>query len=169
MNISYYQTPSLYDLTRQLAQLLSSSGKSCSVAESCTGGMIGATLTSVPGSSIWFFGGIIAYDNDVKMRILGVPETILAEKGAVSAETVEIMAKEAADLIETDCAIAVSGIAGPGGGTEDKPVGLVFIGIYFGGKSVSFRHQFEGDREEVRSTTVAAALQHMIDCLNQTA
>lgn len=169
MNISDHKSSSLYDLARQLGELLVSSGKTCSIAESCTGGMIGATFTSVPGSSNWFRGGIIAYDNDVKIRILGVPERILAEKGAVSPETVENMAKGAAELIVTDLAVAVSGIAGPGGGTKEKPAGLVYIGLYLDGRSFSFRHLFEGDRDQVRNATVAAALRHLVDHLHQVA
>lgn len=138
----------------------------CAVAESCTGGMIGAALTAVAGSSEWFRGGVIAYDNIVKMNLLGVPEPVLHTQGAVSAETVAAMALGAAKLFAVDCAVAVSGIAGPGGGTAEKPVGLVYIGTFVAGITTTSRHVFPGDRSAVREATVATALQELIDRLN---
>jgi len=161
MEISDFTDKSVHSLTKQLGKKLSAAGKVCAVAESCTGGMIGATLTAIPGSSTWFHGGIIAYDNRVKKKVLGVPENILDKQGAVSAETVTAMAAGAAKLISCEYAVAVSGIAGPGGGTDEKPVGLVYIGIYFQGQTVSFRHMFKGNREAVRKATVITALQHL--------
>ena len=135
----------------------------CAVAESCTGGMVGAAITSVAGSSDWFRGGVIAYSNDVKIRLLGVPEQVLVKHGAVSADTVAAMALGAAKLLEADCTVAVSGVAGPGGGTDEKPVGLVFIGVFVCGTIATFRHLFAGDRAAVRGAAAAAALQHLID------
>lgn len=161
MDTSDTQNNLAKQIALQLGERLISIEKTCAVAESCTGGMIGAALTAIPGSSRWFHGGIIAYDNKVKQQILGVSKTTLEAEGAVSSRTVEAMAAGAAKLIESEYAVAVSGIAGPGGGTDDKPVGLVYIGVYYRGETVSFRHLFEGPREAVRNATVRAALEHL--------
>ncbi len=148
-----------------LGGLLAKRKLSVSVAESCTGGMIGAALTSVPGSSAWFRGGVIAYANTVKQRLLGVPSSILDKKGAVSAETVEAMARGAQRLFATDCALAVSGVAGPGGGTKEKPVGLVYVGLACGKKVRSFEYRFRGDRREIRERAVREAIKMMIETM----
>jgi PncC family amidohydrolase len=111
-----------------LAAALTARHWTLATAESCTGGLIGAAITDLPGASAYFLGGIIAYDNRIKNQLLGVPETILAAHGAVSAQTVEAMAAGARRQLSADCAIAVSGVAGPDGGTPEKPVGLVYIG-----------------------------------------
>jgi PncC family amidohydrolase len=131
---------------------------SVSVAESCTGGMVGAALTSVSGSSAYFAGGIVAYTNEIKRRVLGVFETVLKKKGAVSADCVESMALGAQKLFRTECSIAVSGIAGPGGGTKKKPVGLVYVGIAAGKNVKSYRYLFKGNRAAVRKQATLAAL-----------
>ena len=161
-NINYFPRmitdASLITLSEDLGRHLRRLHLTCSVAESCTGGLIGAAITSVAGSSEWFAGGVIAYSNDIKMRLLGVPEQVLTQCGAVSAETVSAMAEGAARLLQTDCAIAVSGIAGPGGGTEEKPVGLVFIGIRVKDETKSFRYIFPGDRSTVRNQTADTAI-----------
>jgi PncC family amidohydrolase len=149
-----------------VGRLLIARKLSCAVAESCTGGMIGAAITSVAGSSGWFRGGVIAYSNEVKMRLLGVPEQVLAEHGAVSAETVTAMAEGVAKLLGADCSVSVSGIAGPGGGSDAKPVGLVYIGIFMDGKTSVFRHKFAGERAAVRNTAAVAALQHLFEHLS---
>ncbi|MBN1306642.1 MAG: CinA family protein [Chitinispirillaceae bacterium] len=140
--------------------------RTCAVAESCTGGLIGAAITAIAGSSAYFRGGVIAYANDVKIRLLGVPERVLAAKGAVSAETVAAMAAGVAKLLEADCAVSVSGIAGPGGGSHEKPAGLVYIGTFTTAAVASFRHLFTGERAAVRHAAATAALQHLIDQLN---
>ncbi len=129
-----------------------------STAESCTGGMIGAAITATPGSSAWFRGGIIAYENRIKQSLLDVPGETLEKHGAVSRETVAAMVSGAANKLGTDCAIAVSGIAGPDGGTAEKPVGLVYIGIYCEGDVTVEKNVFSGDREEVRLQTVEKGL-----------
>jgi PncC family amidohydrolase len=161
-NINYFSCmiteASLITLSEDLGRRLHQSHLTCAVAESCTGGLIGAAITSIAGSSEWFGGGVIAYSNDIKMRLLGVPEQVLTRHGAVSAETVSAMAEGAARLMQTDCAIAVSGIAGPGGGTEEKPVGLIFIGIRVNGETKSFRYIFPGDRSTVRNQTAGTAI-----------
>lgn len=135
-------------------------------AESCTGGLIGAAVTAVAGSSAWFKGGIIAYNNAVKTNLLDVGGDVLDACGAVSEEAVRAMAQGAARILKTDCAIAVSGIAGPGGGTKDKPVGLVYIGVYCKGTTMIVRNRFLGDREEVREQAVAAGLRSLITMLS---
>ncbi len=165
MNKGNFSYTSAVSLATELGRLLNDRKLTCAVAESCTGGMIGASITAVAGSSAYFRGGVIAYGNEVKMRLLGVPEQVLAEYGAVSAETVAAMASGAAKLLGADCAVSVSGIAGPGGGTDEKPVGLVYIGVIVCGAIATFRHQFEGDRETVRYTATVTALKHLIDHL----
>lgn len=110
-----------------VGNLLREKNLTVSTAESCTGGHIAARITSIPGSSEYFLGGIVAYSNDVKMRLLQVSEDTLEKQGAVSEQTVIEMVKGAMNALKTDCAVATSGIAGPGGGTKEKPVGTVWI------------------------------------------
>jgi PncC family amidohydrolase len=145
----------------KLLSLLSKKKLIISTAESCTGGLIGAAITAVPGASEFFMGGCIAYDNRIKEKLLGVPPDMIEKYGAVSSQTVEAMAVGAARLFETDCAVSVSGIAGPGGGTPQKPVGLVYIGIFIKDRTHSFEHRFTGDRECIRKLTTDAALDHL--------
>lgn len=138
-----------------------------SIAESCTGGMIGAMITAIPGSSKVFFGGVIAYSNQVKQTLLGVPGEILLTYGAVSTQTVECMAQGVRRLMNTTCALSISGIAGPDGGTPEKPVGLVFIGISHRDRCVSFRHLFSGERDGIRRQGAETALKHLLDELEK--
>jgi len=139
-----------------------------STAESCTGGLIGAYLTEISGASAVYFGGIIAYDNSIKERILGVPEEILKSHGAVSAPTVEYMAASVCRNYQTNIGISVSGVAGPGGGTPEKPVGLVYIGVAQENSQASYRHLFSGSRREVREKTVVHALNYVLELLQST-
>jgi len=134
-------------------------------AESCTGGMIGSVITSKPGSSKFFMGGIIAYDDSIKQSVLGVSRDILIKYGAVSRETVIAMAEGAKRLLRTDCVIAVSGIAGPDGGSIEKPVGLVWFAVLTPDDVDVFRSRFSGGRECVRKKTVAKALQKLNELL----
>jgi PncC family amidohydrolase len=150
-------------LAKRLGRLCVEKKLTLSVAESCTGGMIGAAITAVPGSSAYFSGGVVSYRNEMKHNVLGVPKLVLEKNGAVSAETVTAMVKGVRRLCKTDCAIAVSGIAGPDGGTKKKPVGLVYIGIGSGKKVRSFKYYFKGDRQEIRRQTVEKALERMIE------
>ena len=129
-----------------------------SVAESCTSGMIGAAMTDQPGSSGFFRGGILAYADQVKTAQLGVPEDLLRDKGAVSQETVLYMAAGCRQRIGTDYAVAVSGVSGPGGGTQDKPVGTTWIGIATPEAVFARKYRFPADRERNRLLTVAAAV-----------
>jgi len=134
-----------------------------SIAESCTGGMLGAAITAISGSSEYFKGGVIAYANEIKENLIHVPKDLLETKGAVSAEVVEVMARGVAELCKTQCGIAVSGIAGPDGGTDEKPVGLVFIGYYMAGATVIDTCRFSGNRESIRRQAVEAGLTRMIE------
>jgi nicotinamide-nucleotide amidase len=163
MNLDTTFDTQLAALSQELGRHLQKRQLTCAVAESCTGGLVGAAITSVAGSSGWFRGGVIAYSNEVKMRLLGVPEQILAEHGAVSAETVAAMAEGAAWLLQADCAIAVSGIAGPGGDSAEKPVGLVFIGIRANGATSGHRYVFTGDRDAVRHAATTAGLRLLLE------
>lgn len=136
-------------------------GLSLAAAESCTGGLVAAGLTSVPGSSEVFRGGVVAYDDQVKAGELAVPQGILATHGAVSAETAEAMAVGARSELGADVAVSVTGIAGPGGGSPEKPVGLVFLHAQGPDGDKSLEIQFSGDREAVRRRATAAAL-HLV-------
>ena len=134
-------------LAEELGKLLLEKGLTLSTAESCTGGGIASVITSISGSSEYFKGGIVAYANEVKTALLGVSETTLEKHGAVSEETVLEMAKGAMKSMKTSCAIATSGIAGPGGGSEDKPVGTVWIGVSSQMGTEAFRLVSKGDRK----------------------
>jgi nicotinamide-nucleotide amidase len=133
-------------------------GLTIATAESCTGGLVAARLTRVPGSSESFVGGIVAYANQVKTAELGVPEALLAEHGAVSAEVAEAMAEGARRRLGAAVAVAVTGIAGPGGGTEEKPVGLVHIHVSGPDGSRARTLDVPGDREQIRARAAVTAL-----------
>jgi nicotinamide-nucleotide amidase len=128
------------------------------VAESCTGGLLGHRLTSVPGSSAYFDRGVLVYSNQAKQDLLGVPEAILREHGAVSAPCAEAMARGMARIGATDCALAVTGIAGPAGGTPTKPVGTVFIGLAVGDHVAARGFLFQGDRASIKWQSAQMAL-----------
>jgi PncC family amidohydrolase len=151
----------------RLFELLKSQRFTVAVAESCTGGLLGGCVTSAAGASAYFRGGVIAYDNGIKRDILGVRSDILERFGAVSAPVVEAMAGGAAKLFGCDCAMSVSGIAGPGGGTEEKPVGLVFVGAFCRGAALSRKFIFSGDREAVRNRSVATAIGFLVEALEE--
>jgi nicotinamide-nucleotide amidase len=139
-------------------ELLRERGLTLATAESCTGGLVGARLTDVAGSSAVFVGGVIPYSNAAKQTQLGVPAGVLAEFGAVSAEVAAAMAHGARDRLDADVAVAVTGIAGPGGGTEDKPVGLVYVHAAGPMGERELRLDFPGDRETIRGRATVAAL-----------
>jgi len=141
-----------------VGKLLREKGLTLAVAESCTGGLLGMRLTEVPGSSDYFRGGVIAYSNAVKEAVLGVPRAILEEKGAVSPECARAMAEGARRLLGADLALAITGIAGPTGGTPEKPVGLVYIALAHPGGVEVERHEFRGSRQGVRWSASEAAL-----------
>jgi len=149
----------------QIGDLLRQRGWKVAVAESCTGGLIGHRITNVAGSSDYFNGGIIAYAYEAKVKLLGVSWETLKTYGAVSRETVLEMAEGARRSLETDIAISVSGIAGPGGGLANKPVGTVWIGLAApDGKWARLFH-FPGEREQNKAAAAEAALALLLDYL----
>ena len=153
------------NLSKTLGKILVEKKMRLAVAESCTGGMIGSTITDVAGASRYFLGGVITYNNRIKSSILGVSLKTLNNYGAVSSQTVTAMAYAVQKLMKADCSIAVSGIAGPGGGTSEKPVGLVFIGISVRNVVKIFRRRFKGTRENIRKMTVKESLRLLIQLL----
>lgn len=138
-------------------------GKTLVTAESLTGGGIGAALTSVPGSSEVYKGGIISYTNWVKENLLGVPSDVLETHGAVSAPVAQAMAEGVRDRLQADVAVSVTGLAGPGGDEFGNPVGTVFIGYADGSKTAVVHCRFFGDREEIRRQTVETALKMILN------
>lgn len=158
-------TADTVSLAAELIRALRDRKGTVAVAESCTGGMIGAALTAVPGSSAVFLGGVISYANSVKRDLVGVPQELLERFGAVSAEVAGAMAEGVRRLTGATCAVAVSGVAGPDGGTAEKPVGLVWVGVAAGLGTATFEHRFAGGRAEVRRQAVDAALRHVLDSL----
>ncbi len=134
-----------------------------STAESCTGGLLSKLLTDVPGSSEVFMGGVVAYDNSVKKRLLDVPEKLLKSYGAVSFECAAAMAGGLKSSIPSDLHVSITGIAGPGGGTKEKPVGMVFIGIAVKKRTTVFRCFFRGARETIRKSSARKALELILE------
>lgn len=160
----------LNTLSRTLGERLLARGELMGTAESCTGGMIAKLCTDIAGSSGWFERGIVSYSNAAKQDLLGVPEATIATFGAVSSATVIAMADGLRARAPLAWTLAVSGIAGPGGAVEGKPVGTVFIAWAGPGiASSSSRFQFEGDRDAVRRLTAEAALQGLLDLLEAAA
>lgn len=149
-----------------LGAALSASGKTLAVAESCTGGLLGGAVTSIPGSSLYFSGGVVAYGNSAKISLLGVPPDLIAARGAVSREVALAMAEGVLSLFRADLAVAVTGVAGPGGGSRGKPAGTVWVAVVApGGVRCAHRFRFPGDREAVRRETVRVSLGAAIDVL----
>jgi nicotinamide-nucleotide amidase len=141
-------------------------GLTIATAESCTGGLVAGCLTEIPGSSDVVECGFVTYSDTAKTEMLGVPARLIAERGAVSAEVAVAMVRGALDRSKADAAVALTGVAGPGGGTAEKPVGLVHFGaIRRGGAARARREVFAGDRTEVRLDSVAAALEMLDDLL----
>ena len=141
-----------------IGRMLAGRGKTVSAAESCTGGLISSLFTSIPGSSEYYLGSVTSYANSVKAGVLGVPEEIIAEHGAVSEECVRAMAEGVRKLTGSDFSVATSGIAGPGGGSETKPVGLVWIAVSSEEGTDAFRFVFRGDRKRNIDRFAANAL-----------
>ena len=157
----------LDSLEIHLGKLLSESGLTISVAESFTGGMIGDLITNAPGSSVYFQGGVIAYANEVKMEILGVSEETLIKYGAVSKQTVLEMARGVRAALNTDIGISSSGIAGPDGGSEEKPVGTVWIGLSALQMEDAELFMFSGDRLQIKEQAAQAAIQRVVDLFGE--
>lgn len=152
-------------LDGKIAGLFRNSGLTLAVAESCSGGLIAKRITDIPGSSEYFILGVVTYANSAKERVLGVPGELLAKYGAVSSEVAAAMAEGVRTLSGSHIAIATTGIAGPDGGTAEKPVGTVFIAIASAAGCEVFRHRFAGNRERVREATAEAALMLLLDRL----
>jgi len=166
--------PEVFALAQQVAERLRQRGQSLAVAESCTGGLLGAALTDVPGSSAYFLGGIISYADRVKVDLLRVPEPTLRQHGAVSEQTAAAMAEGVRQLLRADIGVSITGVAGPDA-EESKPAGLTFIGMAApalpsprgGGKSTAVTHRFQwnGDRWDNRRRSVIAALELLVRAL----
>lgn len=155
------------DLMSDLFTRLKDKGWMMTTAESCTGGLIAAAITAVPGSSAVFDRGFVTYSNESKIEMLGVGEDTLKDHGAVSEQTAKEMAAGALRKSRAHVVVAVTGIAGPDGGSADKPVGLVYIGYGLrGGDVKAAKHNFTGPRESVREQTAAAALNYALSLLD---
>lgn len=162
---NYIETNNMAE-NESLVMLLKSRGKTVSTAESCTGGMIAEMITDVRGSSEIFYGSVVSYDNSIKENVLSVPHNILKEHGAVSYETAKAMAEGVIGVMKTDYSVAVTGIAGPDGGSAEKPVGTVFIAVSNGKETRVEKYLFKGDRQTVRKRTAARALFNLISFIN---
>lgn len=150
-----YDNESLEEVT---GNLLRRKKLSLAVAESCTGGMLGETLTTVPGSSDYFKGGIISYDGEIKEKLLGVPHTLLTRFGEVSEPVAKAMAEGVRKKCNSDIGLSITGIAGPAGGSKEKPVGLVYIGLADAGQTLVQKHYFHNGRQAIRLRSVRRAL-----------
>jgi nicotinamide-nucleotide amidase len=158
----------MLDLVEKLGKLLTDRHLMLAVAESCTGGLLSATITHKAGASAFYDRGFITYSNDAKTDILGVPKTLIDMNGAVSAQVAEAMARGALRHSNAHLAIAITGIAGPDGGTEKKPVGTIYFGYALRGGSVgSVHYTFTGTRAEIQSQAALTALKDMIDILER--
>lgn len=150
-------------LPSRLVRELLDRGLQAATAESCTGGLVAAALTDVPGVSACYLGGVVSYANSVKEGVLGVPASVLETVGAVSSECAEAMARGVREKLGADLAVSTTGIAGPGGGTAAKPVGLVYFGVATATGARSVRHVFAGDRAAVRAQAAETALSLLLE------
>lgn len=148
----------VHGVAERLVALLDACGMTCATAESCTGGGIGSAITAIPGSSAVYLGGVVSYANEVKSGVLGVKKETLSAFGAVSSETAAEMAAGALRLTGADIAVSVTGVAGPGGGTAEKPVGLVWFGIAAGSDVRTEKALFAGNRAHIREQAAVHAL-----------
>lgn len=152
------------EISQSIGEILRERNETMSTAESCTGGNIAASITAIAGSSDYFKGSIVAYSNEIKMKLLHVKETTLQKHGAVSEETVIEMAKGAMKSLNTDCAVTTSGIAGPGGGSKEKPVGTVWIAATYKNRTLTQKQESDKGREEniLKATKNALLLLHKL-------
>jgi nicotinamide-nucleotide amidase len=157
--------PNTHSLCEQLAQALQARGWMLATAESCTGGLIAATCTELAGSSAWFERGFVTYSNAAKSELLGVDAALIAEHGAVSEPVARAMAQGALTHSRAQLAVAVTGIAGPSGGSPAKPVGTVWLAWATAHSCTSAMFCFEGDRQAVRQASVLQALYGLLDVL----
>lgn len=150
---------------KKIKEICIEEGLTLSAAESCTGGMFSDVLTNSPGASNYFMGGVIAYNNDVKINILHVPFDVIYTYGAVSGKTALAMAKGVKKLFDTDIGVGITGICGPTGGTTAKPVGLVFVGAVYEDKEVIKEFHFDGNRIEVKKGAVEETMTTLLELL----
>ena len=155
----------MHEVAEAVVKKLKDAGMTVTTVESCTGGLLSATLVDVSGASDVFYQGVVTYANEAKVRLVGVKEATLQAHGAVSEETAREMAEGGAKAANADAALSVTGIAGPGGGTKEKPVGLVYIGCCVNGKTIVKKNIFKGNRREVREQSVETALKLLLECL----
>ncbi|MBI4753147.1 CinA family protein [Candidatus Desantisbacteria bacterium] len=154
------------DIEMEIGRLLTIKGLTLSIAESCTGGMICSRITDVPGSSMYFAGGVIAYSNKIKVQMLGVKQEALDAHGAVSAQIAIEMAKGVRERYETNIGLAVTGIAGPGGGSLQKPVGLVYLSLEPPtGETICKKCKFIGERKDIRIQSTQVMLEMLLEYL----
>lgn len=147
---------------QKIAKILSQSKKTLAIAESCTGGLLANRLTDIPGSSAFFWLGIIAYDNKAKTKLLKIPSVIIKKHGAVSLEVARLMAQNVRKILRTDLGIGITGIAGPTGGTRTKPVGLVFIAVASKQKALAHQFIFKGSRSAIKAQASQKAMELLI-------
>jgi nicotinamide-nucleotide amidase len=153
-------------LVQQVADRLLKHRQKVCTAESCTGGLIAKTFTDLAGSSDWFERGFVTYSNQAKNEMLAVPVSLIEDYGAVSEAVATAMASGALRHSRADFSIAVTGVAGPGGGSDEKPVGMVWIALASAEQLVAKRYQFDGDRQAVRAATLVAALEALLDLVS---
>ncbi len=152
---------------RAVGDILRAKSETLAVAESCTGGGVGQAITSIPGSSAYFLGGVVAYSNEVKVNQLGLRASLLEKHGAVSEESATAMAKGVRKKFGADYGISATGIAGPGGGTKEKPVGLIYISVAGPNGDSCKRLLLKGDRQANRKTAVFETLNFLLERLGQ--
>ena len=155
----------MQDLAKQLQHICIDRRLTLATAESCTGGLLATTLTSIPGSSQYLKGSVVAYADQSKADVLHVKKETLEKYGAVSEQTVHEMSQNVCKLFQTNIGIAISGIAGPDGGTDEKPVGLVYMAFTINHKTKTIKHLFSGDRQQIREQSAESALQSILDAL----
>jgi len=153
------------ETARRIGQMLTEKGLTLGTVESASGGLIAKLITDIPGSSAWFRGAVVSYSNEVKVKLAGVDAATISQYGAVSPETAAEMAAGGRLALEADICLSDTGIAGPGGGSAEKPVGLFYFGLAHGGGTITKEHRFEGERTTNRESAAAAALQWLAEFL----
>lgn len=156
------------NIAQEVGNLLMQKGLTLGTVESATGGLISHLMTNVPGSSQYYPGSVVSYSNEVKSRVIGVKEATLKKYGAVSHQVAKQMAAGGRKLLRVDVCVADTGIAGPSGGTQDKPIGLFYIGLSYKGGTYSRKHVFQGTREQNKQQAAEAALawlkEYLMNC-----
>lgn len=163
----HYLGDNYTDEAKLIIDLLKERNQTVSFAESCTGGLLSEYITNISGASAVFMGSVVSYDNAVKQNVLNVPEYVLKDYGAVSEECAGFMARGVKNLMKTDYSVSITGIAGPGGATDTKPVGLVYIGVSYNGNTAVYENIFNGDREQVRMRSAKKALYYLLNLIKE--